>query len=116
MKILKSILFFLFLIFLNKGRAQDNIALNYSPELVSFENVFSDSKYQLNGGLITEGLFEVKKEEPKTSRLKWDLIEFKVCDLPTFCRIEVQMEKATKIPVKFRLGEVQYVERLEGKY
>jgi len=37
-------------------------------------------------------------------------------DLAFFCRIEVQMEQAFKFPVKFRLGEVQYVERMEGKY
>lgn len=37
-------------------------------------------------------------------------------ELAFFCRIEVQMERAFKFPVKFRLGEVQYVERMEGKY
>lgn len=37
-------------------------------------------------------------------------------ELAFFCKIEVQLEKVAKIPVKFRLGEVQYVERLEGKY
>lgn len=37
-------------------------------------------------------------------------------DLALFCRLEVQMERAFKFPVKFRLGEVQYVERMEGKY
>lgn len=37
-------------------------------------------------------------------------------ELAFFCRIEVQMERAFKFSVKFRLGEVQYVERMEGKY
>lgn len=36
-------------------------------------------------------------------------------DLAIFCKLEVKMEKASGIPVKFRLGEVNYVERLEGK-
>ncbi len=36
-------------------------------------------------------------------------------DLAFFCKIEVKMEKAAKFPVKFRLGDVQYVDRLEGK-
>ena len=36
-------------------------------------------------------------------------------DLALFCKIEVKMEKALSMPVKFRLGEVQYVERMEGK-
>jgi hypothetical protein len=36
--------------------------------------------------------------------------------LGLFCKWEVKMEKAAGLPVKFRLGEVQYVERMEGKY
>ena len=36
--------------------------------------------------------------------------------LPFFCDLEVKLEASTKIPVKFRLGEVQTVERKEGKY
>ena len=35
--------------------------------------------------------------------------------LGTFCKWEVKLEKAARMPVKFRLGEVQYVERMEGK-
>lgn len=37
-------------------------------------------------------------------------------DLAFFCRLEVKLEKAAKLPIKFRLGEVQYVENMEGKY
>ena len=37
-------------------------------------------------------------------------------DLAFFCKLEVKMEKAARFPIKFRLGEVQYVERMEGKY
>lgn len=36
-------------------------------------------------------------------------------DLAIFCKLEVKMEKASGFPVKFRLGEVNYVEQLEGK-
>ena len=36
-------------------------------------------------------------------------------ELGLFCKLEVKMEKAFKMPVKFRLGEVQYVEKMEGK-
>ncbi len=37
-------------------------------------------------------------------------------ELAFFCRLEVKMEKAAKLPVKFRLGDVQEVDYLEGKY
>jgi len=37
------------------------------------------------------------------------------CDLAFFCKIEVQIEKAAKIPFKFRLGDVRYVDYLEQK-
>lgn len=37
-------------------------------------------------------------------------------NLALFCKIEVKLEKAMKLPIKFRLGEVEYVDRMEGKY
>jgi hypothetical protein len=36
-------------------------------------------------------------------------------DLPFFCKIEHQWAKNNPIPVKFRLGSVEYVDQLEGK-
>lgn len=36
--------------------------------------------------------------------------------LAFFCRLEVQLERVTKIPVRFRLGDVQQVDYLEGKF
>ena len=36
-------------------------------------------------------------------------------DLAFFCRLEVRMEQASKMPVRFRLGTVDYVDYLEGK-
>jgi len=35
--------------------------------------------------------------------------------LSFFCKWEVELEKAARIPVKFRLGSVDYVDWLEGK-
>ncbi len=32
-----------------------------------------------------------------------------------FCKMEHKLEYTTKLPVKFRLGEVNYVDALEGK-
>ncbi len=41
---------------------------------------------------------------------------FSVETLPFFCKIEYKMGLNNKLPVKFRLGDVQYVEALEGKH
>ncbi len=35
--------------------------------------------------------------------------------LAFFCKLEVKIENITKLPIKFRLGDFQYIEKLEGK-
>ena len=41
---------------------------------------------------------------------------FSVETLPFFCKIEYKMGLNNKLPIKFRLGDVQYVNELEGKH
>ncbi len=41
---------------------------------------------------------------------------FSVETLPFFCKIEYKMGLNKKLPVKFRLGDVQYVDEMEGKH
>lgn len=47
---------------------------------------------------------------------KWDKnYAYSYDKLAFFCKIEVKLEKQAKLPIKVRLGEVNYTERLEGK-
>lgn len=40
---------------------------------------------------------------------------FYVNNLGFFCKQELKFQAATKIPLKFRIGSVQYCDRMEGK-
>lgn len=54
---------------------------------------------------------------PSTTFSKKKVIspKFYVNNLAFFCKQELKFEAATGIPFKFRLGSVQYCDRLEGK-
>ena len=77
----------------------------HSNKSITFDKLRLPTIIQLNQEPST--LLELKNTEvPEV---------YKYEDLAFFCRLEVQMEKVTKIPIRFRLGDVQYIEKLEGK-
>jgi hypothetical protein len=51
----------------------------------------------------------------KNSPIKILAPDHYVKGLGFFCKKELQLEKATKIPFRFRLGSLDYVNKLEGK-
>lgn len=59
--------------------------------------------------------FSMNTTSVMNNNKSWNVSAYNYDDLAIFCKLEVKMEKASGIPVKFRLGEVNYVEQLEGK-
>ena len=117
-----------------------NIGLLFLGLLIMPSWVKAQSSYQIRG----KSVFELRTEKLNHSAIKLDWQQlllktpaaiktnvfdqiavrgtnfvpmlYQAQELAFFCRWEVKMEKASKMPVKFRLGEVQYTERMEGKY
>lgn len=74
-----------------------------SPFIPAFQNsifpLHQSSNFKLN-------IFYSKPSVP---------IVYSYNNLAFFCKVEVKLEKAVNFPIKFRLGDVDYVDRLEGK-
>lgn len=74
-----------------------------------FKQGFAPLPYPLPGFRAhAPGMSAVQRSSPF-------LRAFSPGDLAFFCRLEFKLEKTVRFPVKIRLGEVQYVDQLEGK-
>lgn len=64
-----------------------------------------------------ESLTDFTAPDLRTSMLQPRLTPqaYRMAEPAFFCRIEARMEKTAGLPVRFRLGDVQYVDYLEGK-
>lgn len=59
--------------------------------------------------------FQEKLDSLKQRPIKILPSDHYVKGLGFFCKKELQLEKATKIPFRFRLGSMEYTDQLEGK-
>ncbi len=103
-KIEKIFLLFIFLFFIFNFTHAQGVGMNDLPK----KNIMP-KQYTLNVPTQPNTIFSF----PNTSNVF--IKPFDKKNLPFFCRIEYDMVKQKNIPVKFRLGDVQYVDELEGK-
>ena len=90
------------------GLSSNNLSNKYSALL--------NKKYSQtlqNQQLTATTPITLRKAPP--SNINAPYYQFSVETMPFFCKIEYKMGLNKKLPVKFRLGDVQYVDELEGK-
>lgn len=96
----KTVIFLLFcMIFVSKGALAQSDSLKASAAKLSL-------RYQPN--ITTSSTRNISSNNVIPS-------SFYVNNLGFFCKKEIKLEAATGIPFKFRLGSVQYCDRMEGK-
>lgn len=62
------------------------------------------------------GFVQMPVSSIKTKSISIQASTIYMNQLGFFCKQEMRFEKATKIPLKWRLGSVEQCDRLEGKY
>lgn len=90
-----------------------NVSLNYpAANNITYQYYFQQLKNKIKQRQVA-----VEKPAVYINPFSLQIIaaDFYTCNFGFFCKKELQFEKATKIPLRFRLGSLQYNNYLEGK-
>ena len=110
----KTLIVFLFVaLFSSEIKAQIGLSSNNSPNKYSLLLNKKYSQTLQNQRLTTSSPAKLRRAPP--SNINAPYYQFSVETMPFFCKIEYKMGLNKKLPLKFRLGDVQYVDELEGK-
>ena len=113
MNFIQVIMINIFIVFfVNFGFAQSNNTQDIYSNILKINK--AEFPLNFNSIIIKESTEMPVFIDQKT--IDFSAIRFNCNELAPFCRLEWKMEKAVRFPIKFRIGEVQYVEQLEGKY
>ena len=122
----------LFILFFTVAIAANAQNVGKSIPEIKHELKSSETIFRPTSSIITPSLFQLfspstfppfnfstKSDPPillSSYLLKTDIPNLHTYEhLPFFCKVEVKLEQAAKFPIKFRLGDVPYVDYLEGK-
>ncbi len=91
--------------------------------LMMMLSIKAQSKYVIETSMVSlkiqlsiiPSTYQQKLDSLKSAPVKILPPDHYVKGLGFFCKKELQLEKATKIPFRFRLGSVEYTDQLEGK-
>ena len=105
-KICGFILFLLLSCLFSSAQNFTSLKLNYNSFLFNSKFITSDTVIRFTS------LSLIDKPGNFKSPVSAD---FSTCDYGFFCREELKIEKATKMPIRFRLGSLQQCDYYEGK-
>ena len=111
-----KVLFIAFLFNISVAKAQ--IGLHCDPLTTVLETSFDFKNFEV--GFSSLQIKDLPISDPDNFNTQTQSLQafpkvYNYHKLAFFCKVEVDIEKATKFPVKFRLGDVDYVDKLEGK-